>query len=132
MDFLIGIGYPSWHPERVEKVSGDGDWWIYREMFGTCLGGRLPGVHERTRKSNLLFTVNQVYHVTFRSKSVYQQSSHELEYCSRRVSGYFVPEESLKLASIAADENFTTADHFMHKSIVADQSLHASIDGDQA
>ena len=88
VDVLIGVARASWHPERVEKAKGEGDFWLYRGKFGSCLGGSYPGIEERTRKSDKLFHVNQKYHVGFSSCSPIK--SHELEFCSRRVESYHI------------------------------------------
>ena len=56
VDILIGMDHASWHPQRVEKaVDVEGDLWIYRGMFGRCLGGRHPLVREASRRSDSLF-----------------------------------------------------------------------------
>ena len=56
VDILIGMDHASWHPQRVEKaVDVEGDLWIYRGMFGSCLGGRHPLVREASRRSDSLF-----------------------------------------------------------------------------
>ena len=39
VDFLIGMYYASWHPNRAEKSEGGGDLWVYRNRFGVCIGG---------------------------------------------------------------------------------------------
>ena len=33
VDVLVGIGHPSWHPERYEKAPGGGDLWIYKGIL---------------------------------------------------------------------------------------------------
>ena len=91
VDVLIGISHPSWHPERAEKAKGGGDFWIYRGRFGSCLGGRYPGIKEGTQKSSNLFHVNQTYHITC---TVKPKGSHELEFCPKRVESYYAAEVS--------------------------------------
>ena len=92
VDVLIGLGHPSWHPERVEKAPGDGDFWIYRGIFGMCVGGRHPNVREDTRRNQCLF------HVTHEFCGLIQQTlpsvSHELEFCPRRIYGPMKKEEN--------------------------------------
>ena len=87
VDFLIGMYYASWHPNRAEKSEGGGDLWVYRNRFGVCIGGRHPEVKEGTRKSkNLFVEVHQSYHVS--TSIPLHDSLHELEYCPRRVENY--------------------------------------------
>ena len=88
VDVLIGMAHASWHPERVERARGGGDFWIYRGKFGSCLGGRYPGISEGTSKSSDLFHVNHSYHVASSCREN-QLASHELEFCPQRVASYF-------------------------------------------
>ena len=88
VDVLIGMAHASWHPERVERARGGGDFWIYRGKFGSCLGGRYPGISEGTSKSSDLFHVNHSYHVAASCREN-QLASHELEFCPQRVASYF-------------------------------------------
>ena len=37
---LIGALHPSWHPDKVERARGGGDFWIWRGKFGSCVGKR--------------------------------------------------------------------------------------------
>ena len=86
VDFLIGMGHPSWHPERVEQSVGGGDFWRYEGKFGSCVGGRCPGLAEGTKKNQNLFTINhQSFHI---SSSTLTHQSHQLEFCSKRIEGY--------------------------------------------
>ena len=85
VDFLIGMRHPSWHPERVEKGVGGGDFWMYRGKFGSCVGGRCPGLAEGTKKNQNLFTVN---HKSFHISSSSTHQSHRLEFCPQRVASY--------------------------------------------
>ena len=88
VDVLLGALHPSWHPERVERARSGGDFWIYRGKFGSCVGGRCPGMVEGTKKSEKLFTVNQIYHVMSSPATSHRSLSHELEYCPSRVKDY--------------------------------------------
>ena len=86
VDFLIGMRHPSWHPERVEKGVGGGNFWVYRGKFGSCVGGCCPGMSEGTKKNQNLFTVN---HRSFLiSSTVSYHQSHHLEFCSERAASY--------------------------------------------
>ena len=62
--------------------------WMYRGKFGTCLGGRYPGIEEGTKKSDSLFYVNHTYHVQCESHPASRVESHELEFCEKRVDLY--------------------------------------------
>ena len=84
VDFLIEMRHPSWHPERVEKGVGGGDFWAYRGKFGSCVGGLCPGLAEGTKKNQNLFTVN---HRSFHVSTVTHQP-HQLEFCPERVVNY--------------------------------------------
>ena len=86
VDVLIGISHPSWHPERVEKAKGGGDFWLYRGKFGACVGGRYQGMKEGTHRSKSLFSVNQSFHIVSHPLLPDQSVSHELEYCPKRVN----------------------------------------------
>ena len=83
VNILMGLGEASWHPERDQKAKGGGDLWIYRNMFGACVGGRHPNICEKTRRNKDLFYVNHVYHTMVSPKV--ETVSHELEFCARRV-----------------------------------------------
>ena len=83
VNILIGLGEASWHPERDQKARGGGDLWIFRNKFGTCVGGRHPKISEKTRRNQDLFFVNHVYHAIVSPKL--EPVSHELEFCARRV-----------------------------------------------
>ena len=86
---LLGALQPSWHPDKVERARGGGDFWIWRGKFGSCVGGRCPGVVEGTKKSEKLFTVNEAYHIMSSSEiRNHQPLSHELEFCPNRVENY--------------------------------------------
>ena len=60
VDYLIGIGNASWQPERVEKALGGGDFWVWENRFGTCVGGSHPLVNSFTTRSDSLYTVLKV------------------------------------------------------------------------
>ena len=83
VDFLIGSQHPSWHPKMKEQAECGGDMWLYECRYGACLGGRHPFVKEETKKSDSIFHVNHVYHVS----SVVQNhcSSHAFEFCEDRL-----------------------------------------------
>ena len=57
VDYLIGLEKASWQPERIEKAAGGGDFWIWGNSFGTCVGGSHPLVNSFTTRSNSLYTV---------------------------------------------------------------------------
>ena len=87
VEVLIGMCKPSWHPERVEKANGGGDFWKWRGKFGSCLGGSHPHIKEETRKSDKLFHVNHSYLIAASpSKSAGQSMPHELENRNRSSS----------------------------------------------
>ena len=83
VDFLVGSQHPSWHPKMKEQAECGGDMWLYECRYGACLGGRHPFVKEETKKSDSIFHVNHVYHVS----SVVQNhcSSHAFEFCEDRL-----------------------------------------------
>ena len=88
VDVLIGMPHPSWHPERDTQAKGGGDFWLFRGVFGACVGGRHPEIIDNTQKSNSLFTVVDTFH----SQVVKHQDriiSHELEFCPSRVKNYY-------------------------------------------
>ena len=87
VEILIGMPHPSWHPERAERARGGGDFWIFRGLFGSCVGGRHPEIADATRKSKSLFTVVHTYHVQVGVHQD-QNDSHYLEFCPRRVEKY--------------------------------------------
>ena len=57
VDYLIGLGKASWQPSRVEKAAGGGDFWLWQNEFGLCVGGSHPLVNSFTSRSNSLYTV---------------------------------------------------------------------------
>ena len=90
VDFLMGLERPSWHPKLGEgAVGNDGDLWLYRSRFGSCVGGSHPLIEEKTKKSDSLFVVNHTYHMDV-SRNMNNYANHELEFCERRVANYFV------------------------------------------
>ena len=105
VDILIGMTHPSWHPERIEKAR-DGDLWIYRGRFGSCLGGCFPGIEEDTRKSDGLFHVNQVYHIQCAPQSSVSVVSHELEFCLNRINCP-MPKSEVITVDMVCNENVT-------------------------
>ena len=86
VDYLIGMGHPSWHPKRLERSSMGGDIWLYGGLFGSCVGGRHPDIREETRRSDQYFTVNFVYHADV--SVVEKVGDHAFQYCPRRVASY--------------------------------------------
>ena len=85
VDFLIGMGHPSWHPKQIERSTQGGDIWLYEGSFGRCVGGRHPDVVEETNRSDQYFTVNFVYHAQVK---VAEEVPHALEFCPKRVTSY--------------------------------------------
>ena len=105
VDILIGMSHPSWHPERAERAKGGGDFWIYRGILGSCVGGRHPEIIDATRKSKSLFTVVHTYHARVEQD---QHVSHHLEFCPRRVQKYkesnnFYQEQSAKSFCVTSE-----------------------------
>ena len=86
VDVLIGASHPSWHPERAERARAGGDLWLFRGLFGVCVGGRHSLIREETRRSDALFTVNHTYHVN--SRPLDSIGSHAFEFCPNRVTQY--------------------------------------------
>ena len=60
VDYLIGLGKASWQPERFMQASGGGDFWIWRNKFGSCVGGSHPLVGNFVDRSESLYTVLKV------------------------------------------------------------------------
>ena len=63
VDYLLGLSNPSWQPERVTKAKGGGDFWLYQNRFGICIGGSHPWVTGRMEKSAGMYTVLNIVHV---------------------------------------------------------------------
>ena len=57
VDYLIGLGKASWQPQRVQQGLGGGDFWLWRNEFGTCVGGSHPWIDSFTSRSDALYTV---------------------------------------------------------------------------
>ena len=57
VDYLIGIGKASWQPERSIKAAKGGDFWIWENQFGSCLGGSHPLIGRCIDRSDSLYTV---------------------------------------------------------------------------
>ena len=38
VDYLIGLSQASWQPKRIQKALGGGDFWLWENAFGNCLG----------------------------------------------------------------------------------------------
>ena len=90
VDMLIGMKHPSWFPERAERATGGGDFWLYRGMFGVCVGGTHGLINEETKKSDSLFVVNHTYHIDVVSHPA-TLTNHHLEFCEQRSIDYFKP-----------------------------------------
>merc|ERR1712002_240533 len=63
VDYLLSLSNPSWQPERITKANGGGDFWLYQNMFGICIGGSHPWVTGRMEKSAGMYTVLSTVHV---------------------------------------------------------------------
>ena len=70
VDYLIGLGKASWQPQRFLQASGGGDFWIWKNQFGSCIGGSHPLVGSYVTRSDSLYTVLKVMEVC----SVYDDS----------------------------------------------------------
>ena len=57
VDYLIGLGKASCKPQRIQKAAGGGDFWLWGNDFGTCVGGTHPLIDSFTSRSDNLFTV---------------------------------------------------------------------------
>ena len=66
VDYLIGLSNASWQPEKVTRArgcqEGEGDFWIWENMFGRCVGGSHPLLQGGVTRSESLFTVLNVLH----------------------------------------------------------------------
>ena len=60
VDYLIGLGNASWQPQRVQKALGGGDFWVWQNRFGSCVGGTHPLITSFTTRSDSLYTVMKV------------------------------------------------------------------------
>ena len=60
VDYLIGLGKALWQPERFVQASGGGDFWIWRNKFGSCVGGSHPLVGNFVDRSDNLYTVLKI------------------------------------------------------------------------
>ena len=63
VDYLLGLGNASWQPEKVAKAKGEGDFWIWENQFGKCVGGSHPLLDGGVTRSDSLFTVLHVQQV---------------------------------------------------------------------
>ena len=77
VDFLIGLGKASWQPQRAIKAAGGGDFWIWENSFGSCIGGSHPLVNSFTSRSDSLYTVLK----TIVREDLFQQS-HQIPTCN--------------------------------------------------
>ena len=57
VDYMIGLGKASWQPQRIQKALGGGDFWLWGNDFGSCVGGSHPLVNSFTTRSDSLYTV---------------------------------------------------------------------------
>ena len=48
VDYMIGLGKASWQPQRIQKALGGGDFWLWGNDFGSCVGGSHPLVKSFT------------------------------------------------------------------------------------
>ena len=39
VDFMIRLDQSEWQPERIIKAERGGDFWIWSNEFGRCIGG---------------------------------------------------------------------------------------------
>ena len=80
VDFLLGLSHPSWHPEKAEKGKIDeGDLWIYRSRFGSCVAGKHPELEDKREMSSSVISVLHVYRA-----EVLNKETHDLEFCPER------------------------------------------------
>ena len=63
VDYLIGISKASWLPQRNIKATGGGDFWIWGNGFGNCVGGSHPLVGNVVSRSENMYTVLKVVEV---------------------------------------------------------------------
>ena len=62
VDYLIGIDKASWHPEIYMMTRGGGDFWLYENRFGKCLGGYHPWIAREQQKAKGVYTfLNSLY-----------------------------------------------------------------------
>ena len=57
VDYLIGISRASWHPRRIQKALGGGDFWLWENAFSVFVGGFHPATGRCTSRSGSLYTV---------------------------------------------------------------------------
>ena len=60
VDYLIGLGKVSWQPQRGLKAEEGGDFWMWQNKFGCCIGGSHPLVGSYVARSDSLYTVLKV------------------------------------------------------------------------
>ena len=70
VDYLIGLSKASWQPQRMIKAELGGDFWIWGNVFGNCIGGSHPLVSSHISRSDNLYTVLKVVD----SNSIYTES----------------------------------------------------------
>ena len=81
VDYLIGISKASWQPMRVQKALGGGDFWLWENRFGSCVGGAHPLVNSYTNRSDNIFTVLKVI-----TQDVTWEVTQEIRTCSAFLS----------------------------------------------
>ena len=77
VDYLIGLSKASWQPVRTLKAEEGGDFWIWENRFGSCVGGSHPLVGNHVPRSENLFTVLKAVD----ARSVFDEST-RLPTCS--------------------------------------------------
>ena len=60
VDYLIGLAKASWQPERTVQATGGGDLWVWKNRFGSCIGGSHPLVGNSVTRSDNIYTVLKV------------------------------------------------------------------------
>jgi len=70
VDYLIGLSKASWQPQRMLKSEGGGDFWMWQNNFGTCIGVSHPWVGTYVTRSDTFYTVLKV----IETNSVYTDS----------------------------------------------------------
>jgi len=63
VDYLIGLAKASWQPTRTIQASDGGNFWIWENDFGSCVGGSHPLVGNQVTRSDSLYTVLKVVEV---------------------------------------------------------------------
>ena len=121
VDVLIGMQHPSWHPERAERAKGGGDFWLYRGMFVSCIGGRHLEIIDTTQKSKNLFTVVHTYHVQVENRHKLEGYSHHLEFCPSRVLQYVSDSLFTNDVPTTVSEDVSEADSLVEISTISEE-----------